>query len=94
LTGQGEEIMNPLFVIRGREVWSVPVTSNALGLRIQLTKIDPQSGKFTFTVRRTEPEFIVIKALQKPHINLLWLGFGLVVVGLSIATIRRFRIAE
>jgi cytochrome c-type biogenesis protein CcmF len=94
LTGQGEEIMNPLFVIRGREVWSVPVTSNALGLRIQLTKIDPATNKFTFTVRRTEPEFIVIKALEKPHINLLWLGFGLVVIGLSIATVRRFRIAE
>ncbi len=94
LTNQGEEVINPLFVIKGREVWSVPITNNALGLRIQLTKIDPQSGKFSFTVRRTEPEFIVIKALQKPHINLLWLGFLMVVVGLTIATVRRFRIAE
>ncbi|MFN3847836.1 MAG: cytochrome c biogenesis protein CcsA [Spirosomataceae bacterium] len=93
LDRDGENILNPLFVIKGREVWSIPVTDNALGLRVQLTKIDPQNGNFTFTVRRSEREFIVIKASEKPHINLLWLGLLLVVVGLTLAAARRFRIA-
>nr|MCU0326126.1 hypothetical protein [Spirosomataceae bacterium] len=57
------------------------------------TKIDPQNGNFTFTVRRSEREFVVIKASEKPHINLLWLGLLLVVVGLTLAAVRRFRIA-
>lgn len=93
LDRDGERIVRPTFVIKNREVWSRPVVSNELGLQVQLTRIDPQTGLFSFAVSRGQREFIVLKALEKPHINLLWIGTLLLMIGISIATIRRFRIA-
>jgi cytochrome c-type biogenesis protein CcmF len=84
--------MRPVFAIRDREVWSKPEVNNEIGIRLQLAKIDPASGKFSFTVSRGQREFIVMKATEKPHINLLWIGFLLIIVGITLATIRRFRI--
>lgn len=85
--------MKPIFVIKNQEVWSKPVISNEMGLKMQLTRIDPVNGKFNFAVSRGQREFIVLKALEKPHINLLWIGTLMVVVGLTIAAFRRFVIA-
>jgi cytochrome c-type biogenesis protein CcmF len=85
--------MRPVFAIRNREIWSKPEVNNEMGLRLQLSKIDPAAGKFSFTVSRGQREFLVLKATEKPHINLLWIGFLLMIVGITLATIRRFRIA-
>ncbi|MDP1622060.1 MAG: cytochrome c biogenesis protein CcsA [Bacteroidales bacterium] len=38
-----------------------------------------------------EPDYIVIKAILNPYINVLWLGSVLLVVGLGIAFVRRAR---
>ncbi len=84
--------MRPVFAIRNREIWSKPEVNNELGLRMQLTKIDPASGRFSFSVSRGQREFLVLKATEKPHINLLWIGFGLLIVGITLAAIRRFMI--
>jgi cytochrome c-type biogenesis protein CcmF len=92
LDRDGERIMKPVFAIKNREIWSKPVISNELGVRAQLTSIDPATGKFTFAISRGEREYIVLKAIEKPFINLLWLGTGLLVIGITIAATRRFRI--
>ena len=84
--------MKPVFAIRNREIWSKPEVNNQMGLRLQLTKIDPVSGKFSFSASKGQREFLVMKATEKPHINLLWLGFAMITVGISLAAVRRFRI--
>jgi cytochrome c-type biogenesis protein CcmF len=33
----------------------------------------------------------VIKALEKPYINILWLGTGVLMIGFSMAAVRRFK---
>ena len=38
-----------------------------------------------------EPEYIVIKAIMNPYINILWLGSIVTVAGLTIAFVRRAR---
>ena len=93
LDNEANVIMKPTFVIKEHEIWSKPVVNNQMGLRMQLTRIDPMSGKFEFAVSRGQREFVVLKALEKPHINLLWIGTLLVVVGITIAAFRRFVIA-
>lgn len=65
--------------------------SDELGVRIQLNEIDPRTGKFTFAVNRTQRDYIVMKALEKPLINILWIGTLIVMLGFLIATIRRYR---
>lgn len=87
----GEQIIQPAFVIRDRMVAHPAETSDELGIRIQLTQIDPRTGKFTFAVNRTQRDYIVMKALEKPLINVLWIGTLIVVLGFLIATLRRYR---
>lgn len=92
LDRDGERTLKPVFAIKNREIWSIPVQSNELGLRVQLSKIDPASGLFTFDIARGEKEYIVLKAIEKPFINLLWLGTGLLFLGLAISAFRRFKL--
>ncbi|UBM60443.1 cytochrome c biogenesis protein CcsA [Marinilongibacter aquaticus] len=94
LERDGEKTMSPTFVIKDRQVWSKPVVSNELGLRVQLSHIDPQTGLFSFSISRSEREYIVLKAIEKPFINLLWIGIILMIIGMFAATFRRFNIAN
>jgi cytochrome c-type biogenesis protein CcmF len=93
LERDGERVMKPVFAIKNREIWSKPVISNELGIRAQLTAIDPATGKFTFAISRGERDYIVLKAIEKPGINMLWMGTALLIIGILIAATRRFRIA-
>ena len=91
LDKNGEHILSPAFIIKDRLVGRRAETSDELGVRIQLNEINPQTGKFTFAVNLTQRDYIVMKALEKPLINLLWIGTLIVVLGFLIATIRRYR---
>ncbi|GHB61178.1 cytochrome c biogenesis protein CcsA [Persicitalea jodogahamensis] len=86
-----EYIIDPSFVIRDRTVARKAQVNNELGLRIQFNEINPQTGEFTFAVNTKQRDFIVMKALEKPLINVLWLGTFVLVIGFLMATIRRFR---
>ena len=73
---------HPVFLVRNREIGRVPEEIDDLGLRITLDQIDPTKGKFTFGVSTTAKDYIILKAAEKPFINLLWggtllMGFGL-----------------
>lgn len=91
LSKNGEHILNPAFVIKERMVAHPAETSDELGVRIQLTQIDPQTGKFSFAVNRTQRDYIVMKAYEKPLVNILWIGTLVVVLGFGISTVRRYR---
>jgi len=86
-----EYVLDPSFVIRDRAVGRKAQVSNELGLRIQFNEINPQTGEFTFAVNTKQRDFIVMKALEKPLINILWLGTFVLTFGFLIATVRRFR---
>ncbi|CAG4993840.1 Cytochrome c biogenesis protein CcsA [Dyadobacter sp. CECT 9275] len=86
-----EYVITPSFVIRDRMVARKPEVSNDLGLRVQFQEINPQTGQFSFAVNTSQRDFIVMKAVEKPLINVLWLGTFIVVIGLIMATVRRFR---
>ena len=91
LDNDHEFVITPSFVIRDRMVARKPEVNNDLGLRVQFQEINPQTGQFTFAVNTTQRDFIVMKATEKPLINILWLGTFVMVIGLVMATIRRFR---
>jgi len=86
-----EFVITPSFVIRDRLVARKPEVNKDLGFRVQFQEIDPSTGKFTFAVNTTQRDFIVMKATEKPLINILWLGTFVLVIGFVMATIRRFK---
>ena len=91
LDKEKEYIVTPSFVIRDRMVARKPEVSKDLGMRIQFQEINPQTGQFSFAVNTTQRDYIVMKATEKPLINILWLGTFVLVIGFVLATIRRFK---
>ena len=91
LSKNGEQILAPTFIIKDRLVGKRAETSDELGIRIQLDEINPQTGKFTFAVNSTQRDYIVMKAFEKPLINVLWIGTLIVALGFLISTVQRYR---
>ena len=91
LDKEKEYVITPSFVIRDHMIGRKPETNKELGLRVQFREIDPKTGNFTFAVNTTQRDFIVMKALEKPFINVLWLGTFVLILGFLMASFRRFR---
>ena len=91
LDKDNEYVITPSFVIRDRLVARKPEVNKDLGFRVQFQEIDPATGKFTFAVNTTQRDFIVMKATEKPLINILWIGTFVLVIGFIMATVRRFK---
>ncbi|MGB3619682.1 MAG: cytochrome c biogenesis protein CcsA [Catalinimonas sp.] len=87
----GAYVLRPTFVIKDGLVGRLPETSGELGLRLSLLSIDPATGEFAFGAQTTQQDWVIIKAMEKPHINLLWIGSLLMSFGFALATARRVR---
>jgi cytochrome c-type biogenesis protein CcmF len=68
-----------------------PLINEELGLWVRFANIDPQTGQFTFEVKTTQRDYVVMKAVEKPLINVLWLGTLVLAVGFVMAMVRRFK---
>ena len=62
-----------------------------LGLRLSFINVDPAKGKFTFGVSTTQKDYIILKATEKPFINLLWSGTLLMALGFGMAIVKHRR---
>lgn len=79
-----------IVLIRDRMVGQVPETVEDLGVRVSFTHIDPKENKFTFEVSTTQKDYVIVKALEKPLINVLWIGTLLLIFGMVLAIVRRY----
>jgi cytochrome c-type biogenesis protein CcmF len=77
--------VHPVFVVRNKMIGRVPDEIEDLGLRISMNAVDPTAGKFTFGVSTTQKDYIILKAVEKPFINLLWSGTLLMALGFGLA---------
>jgi cytochrome c-type biogenesis protein CcmF len=81
-------LIEPLFIIRGNEKITVPAELDKLGLKFDFTSIDTQANKFEVNLsekKSNSREFIIMKALIFPGINILWIGCIMMFVGTWIA---------
>jgi cytochrome c-type biogenesis protein CcmF len=89
--GEGKDYeVSPTYVIKDRMVGRVPETIDDLGLKVTFNNIDPNTGKFTFGVSTTQKDYIIMKAYEKPLINVLWIGTFVLVIGFTMAIFRRY----
>ncbi len=82
--------LTPLFIIKGQQVGRAPVVNRDLGIRIVFERIQPETETFAFSVATTQKDWVIINAVVKPWINLLWLGTLLMTFGFGIAVYRRY----
>lgn len=84
--------LEPLFLIRNRtEVGRIPAETGELGVRLTLLNIHPEQNEFVLGLQTRQKDWVIIKAMEKPLINILWLGTGLLTLGFLVAMVRRFR---
>ncbi|SHJ84284.1 cytochrome c-type biogenesis protein CcmF [Hymenobacter daecheongensis DSM 21074] len=83
--------VHPVFVVRNRLIGRVPDEVEDLGLRLSFLNVDPTSKKFTFGVSTTQKDYIILKATEKPFINLLWSGTLLMALGFGMAIVKHRR---
>ncbi|WP_044207707.1 cytochrome c biogenesis protein CcsA [Flammeovirga sp. OC4] len=69
-------------------------TNRELGLRVALKEIKPKENKFVFSAETTQKDWVIMKAVEKPFINLLWIGTILLTIGTIISTVRRFKMGK
>jgi cytochrome c-type biogenesis protein CcmF len=85
--------VQPVFVIdlNDNSTNSIPAKIEELGLQFDVQKIDPNSKKVTITVREKEKasDFIIMKAIVFPYINLVWIGGIITFLGTLISMYRR-----
>ncbi|GGF17866.1 cytochrome c biogenesis protein CcsA [Hymenobacter cavernae] len=86
--------VHPVFVVRNKLIGRVADEVEDLGLRVAFLNVDPTNKKFTFGVSTTQKDYIILKAVEKPFINLLWSGTLLMAVGFGMALVKRRREAS
>lgn len=69
----------------------IPEEIPELGLKFTLLNVHPKTDELTLRVENRQKDWVVIKALEKPFVNVLWTGTGLLMLGFGIAMTRRFR---
>ena len=82
---------HPVWALKGNLVGRVADEIPDLGLRLTFMSIDPVNKEFTIGASTTQKDYIILKAVEKPGINLLWIGTLLMGLGLSVAAWRRTR---
>lgn len=91
LAEEGEKYLaQPVYVIKDGRVAKSPEVVKEVASRITLESINPDTGSVTLGLNTTQKDFIIIKALEKPHINVLWIGTLIMTLGFIIAIRRRY----
>jgi cytochrome c-type biogenesis protein CcmF len=82
----------PVYMIKGKNVFDFARTVDDAGLKLRLTKIIPEKSQVEITVYQ-QPEnkkpWIVMRALDFPYINFLWVGTVLMIIGFLLSIFRR-----
>jgi len=86
-----EYIADPIFIIRNRMIGRIPAEVRDLGVQLTLNNIHPETSQFTVGIKTRQKDYIVLKALEKPWINVLWVGTVLLLTGFTIAITRRYK---
>ncbi len=84
----------PLFAIKNFSIVTKEAYVDELGLKFNFEKIDPATGKITIEVaekKSNRKDFVIMKAIIFPGINILWMGCILMILGSMIALIKRIR---
>ena len=77
--------LNPVYYIRNNFENYIEDTLAERGTYVRLSKILPEEDAAEIMIRQPEEDYIVMKALLFPYINVLWLGIIVMVLGFFIS---------
>jgi len=88
---QENEQLEPVFVVKDNMVGNIPDESEAFGAKINFVNVIPDENSFEFSIQTKQKDYIIMKAIEKPFINILWVGTFILMIGFGVATTRRFK---
>ncbi len=80
----------PIFVIQNRMMGNIPDVIDELGIKLSFLNVHPESNSFELSAQTTQKDYIIMKAIEMPLINVLWLGTFILAIGFIIAIRRRY----
>ncbi len=84
----------PVFVLRGNRVIPIEATVDQVGVKFTFDKIDTETGKLqinTAEKKSNSRQFIIMKAIVFPFINILWAGCIIMAIGTIMAIVYRVK---
>lgn len=83
----------PIYLIRDRSAMNIEDEIKDLGVTFRVERIIPQQESVVIGVKQenAEGDFIIMKAIIFPYINLLWLGCVIMAFGILLSINRRYR---
>ena len=87
------DTVQPLFAIRGNTALQVEDTLREAGIFVRLSNIIPEEDAAVVEVKQTDPkdDYIVLKAIVFPYINVLWLGIIIMTGGFMLSMVNRVK---
>lgn len=89
-----EYTAEPIYVLKDNIVYGKEAVIDTLGLKFIFNKITPETGKIDIVTaedRANIRDFVIMKAIVFPYINLLWLGAVLFIIGSVLAIRKRIK---
>ncbi|HPI53488.1 MAG TPA: cytochrome c biogenesis protein CcsA [Chitinophagaceae bacterium] len=83
----------PLYVIRGNEEVLIDDTVSSFNLYTRLSKIIPAENAAMIEYKQPSAmdDYIIMKAILFPYINVLWIGTVLMILGFGISLMKRIQ---
>lgn len=83
-------LLQPKFIIKDNNVGRPFELNQEIAARLSLENINPQDGSIELGIETTQKDWIILQAIEKPQINILWIGTVVMIIGFIIATRRRY----
>ncbi|MBO6494973.1 MAG: cytochrome c biogenesis protein CcsA [Roseivirga sp.] len=83
-------LLEPKFVIKGNNLARPAELNQEIASRITLENINPEDGSVELGIETTQKDWIILQAIEKPQINILWIGTIIMIFGFIVATRRRY----
>ncbi|RMG67472.1 MAG: hypothetical protein D6722_13065 [Bacteroidetes bacterium] len=92
-TDQDTLFADPVFFIKGRQPGMIGADIPELGMELAFVGVQPEEDLINIQIRQVDPsaDFVIIKAIAKPFINLLWLGTFILTAGFLVSIYRRMQ---
>jgi cytochrome c-type biogenesis protein CcmF len=92
--GISSKFAYPAFILKDKQLYFEDAMIKDFGLGFNYTSLDPSTGTHKVTMikgHRPERQYIALKAIIFPYINLLWAGSIIMVIGFFISLVKRIR---
>lgn len=83
--------LKPVFIIKDKMMGNIPAVEEELGIKVSFLNILPQEGKFELATETSQRDYIIMKAIEMPFINVLWIGTLILMLGFTMAISRRYK---